>query len=188
MDATDKRGVQAGLLTIEEFERLSDDGWRRELVRGQVIKEPPAGFRHGGTAGRIAGILHSFVSEYDLGEVVTAETGFVLFDEPPTVRAPNVAFVARDRLTFDPDRFAPLAPDLAVEIVSPSNTMSEVHAKVVDYLDAGTPLVWVVEPRSRSVTVYRLRREIRLLTGDEEIDVGAILPGLRLKASDLFGR
>ena len=186
MDPSTRSRIEVGLLSIEEFERLPDDGWRRELVRGQVVKEPPAGFRHGGIAGRIAGILHSFVRDQELGEVVTAETGFVLFDEPPTVRAPDVAFVARDRLTFDPDRFAPLAPDLAVEIVSPSNTVPEIHAKVMDYLDAGTRLVWVVEPRSRNVTTYRSRKEIRLLAGDDEIDLGAVLPGLRVKVSDLF--
>lgn len=184
MNHTDESSVE--VLSIEEFERLPDDGWRRELVRGRVVKEPPAGFRHGGIAGTIVGILHAFVSGKGLGRVVTAETGFVLFDEPPTVRAPDIAFVARGRLTFDPDGFAPIAPDLAVEIVSPSNTMPEIHSQVVDYLDAGTQLVWVVEPRSRSVTVYRSLKEVRLLTGDDEIDAGTVLPGLRLKVSRIF--
>ena len=188
MHPPDESSLEAGILSIEEFERLPDDGRHRELVRGQIVQEPPASFRHGGIAGRLVGILHAFVSENDLGEVVTAETGFVLFDEPPTVRAPDVAFVARYRLTFDLDRFAPLAPDLAVEIVSRSNTLSEINDKVMDYLDAGSRLVWVVEPRSRSVTVYRSRDKIRLLTGDDEIDVGDVLPGLRLKVSDLFRR
>jgi Uma2 family endonuclease len=118
--------------------------------------------------------------------VVTAETGFVLFDEPPTVRAPDVAFVVQNRLAFDPDRFAPLAPDLAVEIVSPSNTLSEIHAKVTDYLEFGTRLVWVVEPRTRSVTIYRSREEIRLLAGDEEIDGEDVLPGFRTSLPEFF--
>lgn len=176
----------AGLLSIEEFERLPDDGWRMELVRGQVVREPPAGFEHASISIQIGSILHTFVRERGLGVVVGAEAGFVLTDEPPTVRAPDVAFVAENRLDFDRLRFAPLAPDLAVEIVSPSNTMSEIQAKVMDYLDAGASLVWVVEPRSHSVTVYRSREEIRLLTEDEEIDGGAVLPGLRLKVSELF--
>lgn len=184
----DPSSIETGLMSIEEFERLPDDGLRRELVRGQVIKEPPAGFGHGRIAVTIASILHSYVRENDLGRVVTAETGFVLFNEPPTVRAPDVAFVAKERLTFDEERFAPLAPDLAVEIVSPSNTVSEIHDKVADYLDAGTRLIWVVEPRSRTVTVYHSREMIRLLTGDEEIDGGRVLPGLGAKVSDLFRR
>lgn len=187
MDRADEGSVDTAAVSIEEFERLPDDGGRRELVRGEVVKEPPAGFEHGGIAVHVAAVLHSFVSERGLGEVVTAETGFVLFDEPPTVRAPDVAFVAEDRLTFDPAGFAPLAPDLAVEIVSPSDTVSEIHFKVMDYLDAGSRLVWVVDPRHRSVTVYRSREEIRLLTGDEEIDGGAVLPRFRMKVSRLFG-
>lgn len=127
------------------------------------------------------------MSERALGQVVTAETGFVLSDEPPTVRAPDVAFVSQGRLSFDHDRFAPLAPDLAVEIVSPSNTVSEVQSKVVDYLDAGTQLVWVVEPRSRGITVYHSGKEIRLLTEGDEIEGGAVLPGFRVRVSELLG-
>lgn len=177
---------EKALLTIEEFERLPDDGWRAELVRGHVVRELPAGFEHAGIGVRIATALHAFVQERALGEVVGADAGFVLFGEPPTVRAPDVAFVAEDRLTFDPKRFAPLAPDLAVEVVSPSDTVSEVHEEVMDYLDAGTRVVWVVDPGSRSVTVYRSRDEIRLLTGDEDLDAEPVLPGFRLKLSKLF--
>lgn len=175
------------LLTIDEFERLPDDGTRMELVRGQVVREPPAGFEHSWLGVEIAAILRQFVQARTLGKVVGSDAGFVLFDEPPTVRAPDVAFVAKDRLTFDPKRFAPLAPDLAVEIVSPSNTVTEIHGKVMDYLDAGTRVVWVVDPGSRSVTVYRSRDEIRLLTGDEELDGGPVLAGFRLRLPELFG-
>jgi Uma2 family endonuclease len=174
-------------LSIETFEHLPDDGWRRELVRGQVVREPPAGYQHGRIAARIGAILHIFVQEHGLGDVIGAETGFVLSDEPPTVRAPDAAFVAAGRLTSDPVGFAPLAPDLAVEIVSPSNTVSEIHDKVIDYLDAGTRLVWVVDPRTRTVITYRSREEIRLLTEDEDLDGNAVLPGFRLKLSELLG-
>lgn len=175
-------------MTIEEFERLPDDGWRLELVRGQVVREPPTGFEHGGIAVQVGSILHSFVREHALGKVVAGDPGFVLFDEPPTVRAPDVAFVREERLTFDPKRFAPIAPDLAVEVISPSNTMSEIHEKVLDYLDAGTRLVWVVDPGPRTVAVYRSRGEIRLLSEADEIDGGDVLPGFRTKVSELFGR
>ncbi|HET6342461.1 MAG TPA: Uma2 family endonuclease [Gemmatimonadota bacterium] len=178
---------ETALLTIEEFERLPDDGSRVELVRGQLVREPPAGFEHSSLGVEIAAILRQFVRGRALGKVVGSDAGFVLFDEPPTVRAPDVAFVAEDRLTFDPKGFAPLAPDLAVEIVSPSNTVSEVHVKVMDYLEAGTRVVWVVEPGSRSVTVYRSRDEIRLLTGDEELDAEPVLPGFRVNLSEVFG-
>ncbi len=185
---TDSEYLGKGFLSIEEFERLPDDGWRRDLVRGQVVCEPPAGFEHGRIAVQIASLLYAFVRERELGTVVGAETGFVLHDKPPTVRAPDVAFVADGRLASDPVGFAPLAPDLAVEIVSPSNTVSEIQGKVVDYLDAGTRLVWVVDPRYRSITAYLSREEIRLLTEEEEIDGGAVLPGFRIKISELIGR
>lgn len=180
--------LDAAPLTIEEFERLPDDGWRLELVRGQVVREPPAGFEHGGVAFRIGSLLLRFIDEHALGMIVGTDSGFVLFDDPPTVRAPDVAFVREDRLDFDRTRFAPLAPDLAVEVLSPSNTMSEIHDKVLDYLDAGSSLVWVVDPRSRTVTIYRSREEIRLIAADGEIDGGDVLPGFRCKVSELFGR
>lgn len=178
--------AETPLLTIDEFERLADNGSQMELVRGQVVREPPAGFEHSAIGVGVGAILRQFVQEKALGKVVGADAGFVLFDEPPTVRAPDVAFVAQDRLTFDTSRFAPLAPDLAVEIVSPSNTVSEIHQKVMDYLDAGTRVVWVMDPGSRSVTVYRSRDDVRWVTGDQELDAEPVLPGLRLRLSELF--
>jgi Uma2 family endonuclease len=184
---TDLKHRDVEHLSIEAFELLPDDGWRRELVRGHVVREPPAGYRHGRIAIRMGAILHAFVQERGLGEVVGAETGFILRVEPPTVRAPDVAFVASGRLGSDPVGFAPLAPDLAVEIVSPSNTATEIHAKVIDYLDAGTRLVWVVDPLTRTITSYRSREAIRLVTEDEELDGDPVLPSFRLRVAELLG-
>ncbi|HUF90543.1 MAG TPA: Uma2 family endonuclease [Gemmatimonadota bacterium] len=186
---TDPSTLDARPLTLAEFERLPDEpGCRMELVRGRVVREPPAGFDHSEIAQRIALMLGRFVRETSAGTVVGADCGFVLFDEPPTVRAPDAAFVSQKRLGFDPKGFAPLAPDLAVEVLSPSNTMSEIHEKVLDYLDAGSRLVWVVDPGPRTVTVYRSRDAIRLLTENDELDGADVLPGFRVKVSDLFGR
>jgi Uma2 family endonuclease len=185
MDVTSQI-VESGSMTIEEFERLPDEAARLELVRGHVVREPPAGFEHGVIGVQIASLLNAFVRRQALGKVVGPDTVFVLFDDPPTVRAPDVAFVARDRLPADPRGFARLAPDLVVEIVSPSNTVSEIQGKVVDYLDAGTRLVWVVEPRGRTVTVYRSRDDIRILTSSQEIEGIEILPGFRIEVSEFF--
>lgn len=184
---TDHADLDTRLLTVEEFERLPDDGWRMELVRGQVFREPPTGFDHGEVSANIVAVLLGFVRDRKLGRVVSSECGFVLFDQPPTVRAPDAAFVQESRLAFDRKRFAPFAPDLAVEVLSPSNTVSEIHEKVLDYLEAGSRLVWVVDPDSRTVTVYRSRREIRLLTEADEIDGADVLPGFRRRVSDLLG-
>lgn len=175
-------------MTIEEFERLPDDGWQLELVRGQVVREPPAGHEHSRIGVRIASLLDAFAREHGLGTVTGADGGYLLFDEPPTVRAPDAAFVRRERLAPEIKGFPPLAPDLVVEVISPSNTMSEIQAKVLEYLEARSRMIWVVDPDPRTVTVYRSRDEIRLLTESDELDGGDVLPGFRLKVSELFGR
>ena len=174
------------LLTVEEFASLPDYENRTELVRGRLVREPPAGFEHGHLAAVVAHRLKSFADANDLGLVLAAETGFLLFDDPPTVRAPDAAFVAKERLPPDRHGFAHLAPDLAVEIVSPSNTVAQVQDKVCDYLDAGTRMVWIVEPRRQTVMVYRSRDDIHLLTGADVIDGGEVLPGFRLAVAELF--
>ena len=180
--------VHDTLLTLKEFENLPDDGFRTELVRGRLVREPPAGMDHGWIGNYLAFLITDLVLEHDLGKVFGADTGFVLFEKPPTVRAPDVAFVASHRLP--PPQESPglgrLAPDLAVEILSPSNKAIEILDKVEDYLESGTRLVWVVEPRRRSVTVYRSRNEIRLLRENEELDGADVLPGFSIRVSDIF--
>lgn len=176
-------------LTIEEFERLPDDAWRTELVRGLLVREPPAGFEHGRRAARIATALDRYAREHDLGVVVAAETGFVLAEDPPTVRAPDAAFVSKARLPADPvpPGFARLAPDLAVEIASPSHAMAELYGKAIDYLEAGTREVWVVDPQTRTVTVFRPDGGLRLLREADALEGGDILPGFRLPVAEIFG-
>lgn len=176
------------LLTIEEFERLPDDESRTELVRGRLVREPPAGMDHGRLANAIAFLITGFVRRHRLGEVFTADTGFVLFPDPPTVRAPDVAFISRSRLPPPEETvsFGHLAPDLAVEIVSPSNTAVGILDKVEDYLDAGTRLVWVVEARRRSITVYRSRNESRQLQEDDELAGYDVLPGFSVRVAEVF--
>ncbi|MGH7482128.1 MAG: Uma2 family endonuclease, partial [Longimicrobiales bacterium] len=117
-----------------------------------------------------------------------AETGFVLRQDPPTVRAPDAAFVATARIPPPAGQlgFAALAPDLVVEIVSPSNWASELQARVLDYLEAGTRLVWVIDPASRTATVYRSRTDIEILSDDAALDGADVLPGLRLPLVELF--
>jgi Uma2 family endonuclease len=182
-----QRGAdETGSLTIEEFARLPDEPWHMELVRGHVVREPLGGFEHGTIVAHFGSVLLDFVTEHRLGAVV-GNCGFILIDEPPTVRAPDTAFIRGERLdSFDPRGYVPFAPDLAVEVVGPTDKMSQTQAKVIDYLDAGTRLVWVVDPKSRSVEVYRSRDEIRLVAEDGVIDGGDALPGFRLKVSELF--
>ena len=183
----DTRDV-GGTLTIEEFERLPDDGYRHDLVRGWLTREPPAGGWHGEIGSEIGRLVANHVREHRLGRVFTAETGFVLTEDPPTVRGPDLAFVARGRLPPGPAPagFLRLAPDLAVEIVSPSNTWTEMAAKVRDYLEAGVRLVWIVDPRSRTVTVHELGATPVITRPEAELTGGDVLPGFSTPVGGLF--
>jgi Uma2 family endonuclease len=174
-------------LTAEQLIRLPDDGLRCELVRGRLIREPPAGGEHGWLGINIAVFLRDFVRDDELGFVFGADTGFILFRQPDTVRAPDAAFVAAERLPHGPPRgYVPLAPDLAVEIVSPSDRMSDVTRKVMDYLDAGTRLVWVIDPATRTAAVHRSRSDVLMLRDDDTLEGGEVLPGFRLALADLL--
>jgi Uma2 family endonuclease len=179
-----------GATTVEDLYLLPDDGQRYELVAGVLISEPLPGARHGRVAVRIAYALRAFVEREGLGEGVVADTGFVLARDPDTVRGPDVAFIARERYEAagDPPTAFPGAPDLAVEVVSPSNRPGDVRAKVADYLAAGTRLVWVVDPDPArlTITAYETLLSPRVHGADDEIDGSPVLPGFRCRVRDLM--
>jgi len=160
---------------------------RCELIRGELIMMTPAGFRHGRIACAVAAILREFVQGRQSGVVTGAETGFLLARDPDTVRAPDVAFVGADRIPeTEPVGFFPGAPDLAVEVLSPNDAAGNVLAKVQDWLNADCRAVWVVDPQTRTVTVYRTRREISVLTEAEMLDGSPVLPGFQVRVGDLL--
>src|SRR5437867_4061907 len=175
-------------MTAEELFDLPDDGWRYELVRGELRRMPPTGIQHGQIAGLLTQHLSAYVKAHNLGVVCTAEAGFKLAQHPDVVRAPDVAFIARERIPVEgvPTGYWPGAPDLAAEIVSPSDRFDEVVEKVAEYLAAGTRLVWVVHPRTQTVMIYRASGEIRLLRGHEELSGEEVLPGFTCPVSVLF--
>lgn len=177
-----------GLVTLEEYVRLPDEGDRiLELSRGRLVREPRPGARHGVIAGDLFYALHSFVRERNLGRVVI-ETGFLLADVPPTVRGPDLAFISAERLPEGPvpTGFWPLAPDLAVEVVSPSNSAAEMQEKVLQYLDYGTRTVWVVQPRTCTIEVWRPGADVRILREGETLDGGDVIPDFHLAIGELF--
>lgn len=177
-------------VTAEDLARMSDDECRYDLIRGEIIRVAPAGFEHGDIALAIGAELRTFAKQQQLGRVVGAETGFILARDPDVVLAPDAAFVRSDRLPPEGERegFLPLAPDLAVEVVSPSDNESHVNDKVMEYLDAGVQLIWIVYPRRHTVTVYTTDRRGRILTDDETLDGGDVLPGLQIPLTDIFNR
>ena len=175
------------LMTAEELLRKQPPHKRTELVSGRMIVREPAGHRHGRIAADLAYRLQHYVKAESLGVVYAAETGFVLSRNPDTVRAPDVAFIRRERLPEpEPTGYAELAPDLVVEVLSPDDRPGEVLAKVDDWLSAGTRLAWVVDPSRRQIRVYR-RDGSRRTVGDSDLLNGEdVVPGFRCPADSIF--
>jgi len=146
-------------MKAEDLFWFPDDGKRRELVKGKLCEMPFEGSSHGACGGRLQAHLGYHILTQYLGKVFLAGTGFILEREPDTVRAPDIAFVSQNRLPADlmPDGYFELAPDLAVEVISPNDTKREVREKVEDWLNAGVQLVWVVDYQKRTITEYRSR-------------------------------
>ena len=170
-------------MTAEELLARPRDGVRSELIEGELIEMQPAGFSHGVTTNFLGTYLTVFVGENNLGLVTTAETGFKIATNPDTVLAPDVGFVAKNRLPADFSTlvgFFPGAPDLAAEVISPSETYEQVETKVARYLDAGTRLVWVVRPKQKRVEVHRTDGTSALLSVGETLDGESVVSGFRL--------
>ncbi len=168
--------------------RLAAEGKRTELVKGDLVVMAPAGGRHGYVAHRIGLFIGNHVLERNLGRVFAAETGFLLQRDPDTVRAPDVSYVAYGRLAEDepPSGYMELAPDLAVEVVSPNDSHAAIRGKVQDWLEAGTQLVWVVYPDSRSVTVYSPAVSLQELEDTDILSGAPALPDFTMAVRDLF--
>lgn len=180
--------IHKTLWTAEELFRLSTTGRRYELVKGELFEMPPAGGRHGNVAIQIGGVLNAYVKGNQLGAVFAAETGFILRRNPDTVRAPDASFVSKERLPARelPIGFMDMAPDLAVEVVSPGDTAREVREKVEEWLGAGTRLVWIIYPSARSVTVYQSPEDFQELSERDSLDGGQVVPGFTCRIRDLF--
>ena len=180
--------AQPRTLAVEDLYRMPDDGFHHELVNGLLVSEPLPGSRHGRVAATIAEKLGSHVRKQRLGVVLTCDTGFVLHRSPDTVRGPDVAFVERSRYDAleDESQAFPGAPDLAIEVRSPHDRLADIHAKVADYLAAGTTLVWVVDPEAGTVRAYRTLFEPVVLRSDDCLEFEELLPGLRLRVAELL--
>jgi Uma2 family endonuclease len=176
----------AKLVTADELFEMGDIG-RCELVRGEIIPMAPPGAEHGDISGQLLFLIKSFVAVRHLGKVYAAETGFTIARDPDTTRAPDVAFVRKERLPAATVRkYFPGAPNLAVEVNSPNDRASDVLAKVDEWLAAGTISVWVVDPPTRSIVVYRGGGEIIRYRDTDELRDEPTLPGFAMKLTDVF--
>ena len=176
------------LMTADDLLQLPDDGFLYELVRGELRRMSPASYRHGKIIINMTLSLGQYVRDHHLGDVYAAETGFKLTSDPDTVRAPDVAFVRRERVEAvgDMEGYWPGAPDLAIEVISPNDLYTEVEEKVIEFLNAGTGMMLTVNPRKHTVTVYRALADIRILTEDDTIDGEEVVPGWTFAVRDVF--
>jgi Uma2 family endonuclease len=174
----DMSTTTSSLLTAADLERLALPDKQVELVRGHLFVREPPGTWHGTIAARLTRRVGDFVERLELGVVCAQDTGFRIASDPDTVRAPDLAFIARDRAAQIPRRgYAELAPDLVAEILSPDDRPGEVLAKVADWLDAGTRLVWVLDPERGDARVYRHDGTLAVLGSDATLDGENVLPG-----------
>ena len=177
------------LMTAEEFMQLPDeDGFRDELINGELIRMPSPRPPHGRIVVRLAAPLAQFVWDHGLGEVFQ-NSGFKLTANPDTVLAADISFVTKERLEPEPDpeKYWPGAPDLAVEILSPSDRPSMVNKRVGIFFARGAKQVWIVNQKKRTVTVYRSPSDSITFSGSDELEADDIIPGFRISLDRIFG-
>ena len=174
-------------ITVDEFEATCGDE-RVELIDGVVVPMTPASIKPSRVTMTIGAILWNHVRQHRLGSVYSAEAGFVLFPDRETVLAPDAAFVRAGR---EPQgeaewHFARLAPDLVVEVISPSDRARDIQAKVALYQEAGVPLIWMVDPQAQTVRVLALGQAPIVLAAADTLDGGDVLPEFRIAVSEIF--
>ena len=176
------------LMTAEALLNMPDDGFRYELIRGELRKMSPAGQTHGEYAMSIGAPLAIYAKTNGLGKVYAAETGFKLESDPDHVRAPDAAFISSARLeeVGESDGFVEGAPDIAVEVISPSDRYTDVDEKIAEWLDAGTLAVILVDPRRRMAKVHRSSTDVVVLGEEDTLEVDDIVPGWQMSVREIF--
>ena len=187
---TTATAIRPTMMTADDLLAMPDDGFRYELVRGELRKMSPAGRFHGKYAASIVRSLDGHVWANDLGEVHSTDTGFILDTDPDHVLAPDASFVRKERAdalgTEYTPGFFPGHPDLAIEIISPNDRYRNVDEKVVDWLAAGALAVITVNPRNRTVGIHRPQADVVVLNEDDVLEVQDVVPGWRMPVSEIF--
>lgn len=187
-ESNEMRSPSTGLVTAEELLRLPSGRLRYELINGELRTMSPSGFSHGRIAALLTASLVQFVRSRELGTVCAAETGFRLTVNPDTVLAPDLAFISKQRVNQIDELkgFWPGAPDLAVEVLSPGDSKSEVMEKISQWFSFGTKQVWIVDPKHRTVTVYRSTVDRMTFSGSDDLESQDLFPGLRISLDSIF--
>jgi Uma2 family endonuclease len=174
--------------TAEELLVLPRGEHRYELVKGELIAMSPAGSEHGDIASEIGMLLRHYVKQHRLGRVFGAETGFLLERDPDTVLAPDAAFVRQERISEVgiPRGYFPGPPDLAVEIISPSETEQQADDKARAWLESGAKLVWNIRPLTRSIDVYRPGADVESLSAGDALTGEDVVPEFTCRVRALF--
>lgn len=180
--------VTKALMKADELLAMKADGYRYELIKGELFQMVPPGGEHGVIAGNLTIPLGYYVKEKDLGVICVAETGFTIAHDPDTVRAPDLAFVSKERIPVSgiPKGYWPFAPDLAVEVISPSDIYGDVDEKIDEWLAAGTRLVIIINPRKRKITLHRSQTQITVLTDKDILQFDDVVPGFSYPVAKIF--
>ena len=175
-------------LTAEDLLKIPDRGQRYELLDGDLVEMSPTNHTHARLMTKVASALHLYVEAHDLGEVLSGDPGIILRRNPDRVRAPDVCFIARNRVPPEssPYGFIEVVPDLVIEIVSPNDTPTEVQAKIEEWLRAGARLVWAAYPDTRSIVAHRGVHSHRVYTESDILDGDPVLPVFTYPVADLF--
>jgi Uma2 family endonuclease len=177
------------LLTADDLLRLYSKGVRGELIRGVLHETMPAGLRHGKIAMRLGGRIDAHVAPAGLGHVFGSDSGVLLETDPDTVREPDIAYVSAERLPLDADvdGYCPVAPDLVVEIKSPSDSEREVDDKATMWLNFGVRMALVINPETGTIRVRQPDLPTVILTIDDTLDGGDVLPGFSCAVREILG-
>lgn len=175
------------IVTAEELFRMPSGAHRYELVRGELHIMSPAGGKHGSVSMRLGSRLATYVEQRRLGETCGSETGFLLERDPDTVLAPDFAFIDQSRIPASgvPDAFWRIPPDFAVDVMSPSDSLAKAETKVAAWLSYGAREIWLVDPKKRTVSIYRPAESPRVLTEHDSLTID-LIPGFSCRVSEIF--
>jgi Uma2 family endonuclease len=183
---TIKSVINKTAVTGEQLLEMGDIG-RVELVNGEIIELMPTGHRHGKIEALIAFFLIGFVRQYKLGHILTGETGIYTRRNPDTVRGIDVAYISNERFSqVQATGFLDVAPELVVEVMSPTDRWIDIQEKLAEYFNIGVQLVWLVDPQLEQIHVYRSLDDTSRLTAEDELTAAEILPGFSVPISEIF--